>query len=106
MMKQVFTSCNLGDAYLVKTLLEAEGISCEVRNEFLLKGQATPDGHPSIWILDDSQFEQAALITSRYANGVNPSDSGGCSWKCPKCGEMHEPQFTTCWKCGTDHLAN
>ena len=22
-------------------------------------------------------------------------------WKCTKCGEMHEPQFDTCWKCGT-----
>jgi hypothetical protein len=24
----------------------------------------------------------------------------GKSWKCPKCGEMSEPQFDTCWKCG------
>lgn len=24
----------------------------------------------------------------------------GNPWKCPKCGEQLEPQFTTCWKCG------
>jgi hypothetical protein len=26
---------------------------------------------------------------------------GGKPWKCPKCGEMSEPQFDSCWKCGT-----
>jgi hypothetical protein len=24
----------------------------------------------------------------------------GKPWKCPKCGEISEPQFATCWKCG------
>jgi hypothetical protein len=27
--------------------------------------------------------------------------SVGKPWKCPKCGEMSEPQFISCWKCGT-----
>lgn len=22
-------------------------------------------------------------------------------WKCPKCGVVSEPQFDSCWKCGT-----
>jgi hypothetical protein len=25
----------------------------------------------------------------------------GKPWKCPKCGEQSEPQFDSCWKCGT-----
>jgi len=33
----------------------------------------------------------------------------GKPWKCPKCGEMSEPQFESCWKCGVvrkdDHAA-
>jgi hypothetical protein len=28
-------------------------------------------------------------------------ESVGKPWKCPKCGEMLEPQFISCWKCGT-----
>jgi len=28
-------------------------------------------------------------------------ESAGKPWKCPKCGEMLEPQFISCWKCGT-----
>lgn len=25
-------------------------------------------------------------------------------WQCPDCGETHEDQFATCWKCGTTPL--
>jgi hypothetical protein len=30
----------------------------------------------------------------------------GKPWKCPKCGEMSEPQFDSCWKCGTAREQN
>jgi len=41
------------------------------------------------------------------AKGKNeaPKIVGG-PWKCPKCGEMLEPQFNTCWKCGTAQKNN
>ncbi len=26
----------------------------------------------------------------------------GEPWRCSKCGEKLEPQFKSCWKCGTD----
>jgi hypothetical protein len=29
-----------------------------------------------------------------------PSKVVGGPWKCPKCGEILEPQFESCWKCG------
>ncbi len=99
-MKKVFTSCSLGDAYCVKALLEAEGIGSMIRNESLLQGQATVDGHPSVWVLDDSLVDAAESIASKYASGEG--SPGGRSWKCPKCGELHDPQFTACWQCGTD----
>ncbi|HON39539.1 MAG: DUF2007 domain-containing protein [Desulfomonilia bacterium] len=99
-MKKVFTSCSLGDAYCVKALLEAEGIESMIRNESLLQGQATVDGHPSVWILDDSLLEAAESIVSRCAS--SEGRPCGRSWKCPKCGELHDPQFAACWQCGTD----
>lgn len=102
-MKQVFTAYNLSDVYFVKTLLEAEGIPSIVRNEQLLKGQATKDGYPSVWILDEDQCEAAASIVSRYLDGKCSSGEEGHSWKCPKCGETHEAQFSTCWQCGAEH---
>lgn len=101
-MKHVFSSSNLSDTYVVKTLLEAEGIPCVVRDEQLLMGQSTSEGYPSLWILDESQYEAAASIVSRYAGAEGPPASEGASWRCRKCGEAHEPQFTTCWRCGAD----
>ncbi|HWY32812.1 MAG TPA: hypothetical protein VNX46_18755 [Candidatus Acidoferrum sp.] len=29
-----------------------------------------------------------------------PPKPKGKPWKCLKCGEISEPQFATCWKCG------
>lgn len=101
-MKHVFTAYNLSDAYLVKTLLDAEGIESVVRNESFLMDQATPDGLPAVWVLDDSQYEKAASIASSYVEGGSQAGKEGASWRCAKCGEMLESQFTTCWKCGTD----
>jgi len=38
-----------------------------------------------------------------------PPKAEGRPWKCSKCGEMSEPQFDSCWKCGVvrkdDHVA-
>lgn len=101
-MKKVFTTCTLGDAYCVKTLLEAEGIPSLIRNESLLQGQATADGYPSVWIVDDSQLEAAETIASRYMSGEGSSCTQGRPWKCPKCGELHDRQFAACWQCGAD----
>ncbi len=105
-MKKVFTSCSLADAYCVRALLEAEGIPCVVRNETLLQGQATADGHPSVWIVDDGRLEAAESIVSGYLSNEGPSRAGGGQWKCPTCGELHDPQFTSCWKCGTDRTGD
>lgn len=101
-MKQVFTAYNLSDAYLVKSLLDAEGIESVVRNEAFLMEQATSDGLPGVWILDDTQYEKAASIASSYIEGGRQAEQEGASWKCTKCGEMLESQFTACWQCGTD----
>jgi hypothetical protein len=31
----------------------------------------------------------------------DPPKPVGGPWKCPKCGQISEPQFESCWKCGT-----
>ncbi len=34
------------------------------------------------------------------SSGSGAEKTVGSPWKCPKCGEQLEPQFTTCCKCG------
>jgi uncharacterized OB-fold protein len=53
---------------------------------------------PELWIKDDSRLAEAMEIKKDY---LGPQPAQGVAWTCPKCGEKIEPQFTSCWKCGT-----
>jgi hypothetical protein len=101
-MRKAFTAQHPTEAYFLKGLLESEGIAAEVRGEALFgaRGEApvTADTLPSIWVLDDSQFERALEILRNRQEGA-PREV----WECPNCGELLEPQFSTCWKCGMDN---
>jgi len=69
-MKQVFAAKTPTEAHFVSGLLEAEGIPAEVHGEWLwgVMGEIpfTPDTWPSVWILNDGQFEQASAFVSEY----------------------------------------
>jgi hypothetical protein len=104
-MKKVYIARHPTEAHLVKGLLELEGIASEVRGEALYGALGelaiTADTLPSVWIQDDGQMEQAMRIVSRYEQGLGSHAIIGVLWRCPKCGEMLEPQFASCWQCGT-----
>lgn len=56
-------------------------------------------GHEcEVWIAHDEQREQAEAIVRDFTSGAPPP--AGETWRCPRCGEQMEPQFTTYWKCG------
>ncbi|MFH2045525.1 MAG: DUF2007 domain-containing protein [Pseudomonadota bacterium] len=105
-MKRVFIAKHPTEAYMVKSLLETEGIASEVRGEALFGALGelpiTEETLPSVWISEDSQLERAIDFIKRYQKGQGPPEACGLSWKCIKCGEIIEPQFTSCWRCGTD----
>lgn len=90
---------------MVKSLLALEGIESTVRGEALFGALGelaiTADALPSVWVEDDDEA-RASEIVSRYVRGLGSPDIIGLVWRCRKCGETLEPQFTTCWKCGTD----
>ncbi|MBI2360912.1 MAG: DUF2007 domain-containing protein [Deltaproteobacteria bacterium] len=103
-MKLVYIARNPTEAHLVKGLLEAEEIPAMVRGEHLFgtRGETPLTGEtcPSVWILDDSQFEKARSLATAYARGEGKGIRGAV-WRCRRCGEAIEPQFTQCWQCGT-----
>jgi hypothetical protein len=105
-MKLILSGHNLADTYFLKGLLDAEGITSEVHNEFLNIGgdkiPSRPDTQLQLWIIDDSQFDQAINIVNRYEQGEDSIKFNKSSWHCPKCGELLEGQFTICWQCGSD----
>ena len=102
-MKKVYIAKNPADAHLLKGLLEGENIEAEVRGEFLygVRGEVpiTPDTCPSVWVMDDSDYDKAMELVSIFREGESTKPIGGEPWRC-RCGEENESQFTECWSCG------
>ena len=102
-MKKVYIAKNPADAHLLKGLLEGENIEAEVRGEFLygVRGEVpiTPDTCPSVWVVDDSDYDKAMELVSSFREGESPNPIEGEAWRC-NCGEENESQFTECWSGG------
>lgn len=103
-MPKLFTARHHAEAYLVQGLLEAQGIAAEVRGEALLTtvdaGALIPGAQPQVWVAPGPQVAQAQELVARYERGESLHGAGTPGWVCAGCGEVHEPQFASCWKCG------
>jgi hypothetical protein len=103
-MIQVFEAQHLAEAHLVSSLLQAEGIRGEIRGDNLFStlgtGTDVPGVLPTVWISEPADAEKAFALVAKFANGASLAHPGDSSWECLHCHEIHEPQFSTCWKCG------
>ena len=55
----------------------------------------------AVWVTDDAQYERASALLVSFLRGDHAREFRGQNWRCPKCGEQLEGQFTECWSCGT-----
>jgi len=103
-MKKVYSSPNFTLASLFRHILEENGIMCIMKNEHIsnLVGEVPANEcWPEVWVFEDSEYERAMDILKDNSASINPSLK---RWKCPKCGEDIEKQFTECWKCGESRI--
>jgi hypothetical protein len=80
-----------------QNMLEAHGIRCRIKNEFLYvgMGELPPiECWPQLCV-DDGDYEEAKSIVEEALSVEEMTP-----WKCFSCGEESEGQFTECWKCG------
>ena len=104
-MRRVHSSLNLVEINHLKNLLEASGVRCVLRNALMtgLAGEVPFDQcSAQLWVLDDAALWLAEEILGewrrkRYLRGP--------AWVCQACSESHEGQFSQCWKCGSERLA-
>ncbi len=93
---------NRTEAQLLKSRLEAEGIAIFVQGEHLfgLQGEipAGPAFELRVCLVDEEQRPKAEALVREWTE----ARAGGTPWRCERCGEEHEPQFLTCWKCGEE----
>ena len=98
-MKRVATHELLAEIGHLKNVLEQAGIPCLVRNEQLSGGLGEIpfiDCFPELWVVRDDDLERARALVDQQRRGT--ADSSG--WRCRKCGESNEGQFSACWQCG------
>jgi len=104
-MKKVYIATNPANAHLLKGVLESMNIQTIVQGEFLwgARGEIpiTPETSPSVWVVDDSDYDRAMEIINNFEAEEKNGDIEIKEWKCNKCGEANEGQFSECWQCGT-----
>jgi hypothetical protein len=104
-MLKVFVAQHHAEAHFVNGLLRSHGIDSEVRGEALFTtveaASVLPGGTPEVWVLNPSQVPQALGIIRQYSDAAAAPQPSGPAWLCPNCGESLEPQFTSCWQCGS-----
>jgi hypothetical protein len=100
-MKRILSSPDPGEIALLRDMLESAGIICFMRNEMsagLAPEIPASESTPELWIQDDERQTEALQIKRAWQTSAKIE---GKDWICPNCGEKSEPQFTSCWKCGT-----
>jgi hypothetical protein len=95
MMRQVHTADNLVEAHFIKGLLEAKGITAEVRQEDMI------GDYPAVWVTVGADFKLAHEVVSALSREQAVVETQCEPWCCPRCREHIEAQFTECWHCGT-----
>lgn len=103
-MKKIYSSQDLSEIEILRGLLSDEGIETKVLNEDVgeVAGVVPFDkAMPEVWVINDEDEEKALEIVERMDSGEALESLGGEPWKCPRCNETVEGQFTKCWKCGT-----
>lgn len=103
-MKKVFTADNFIQLDQLRALLLENGIDCMHKGETSIGAGAAGGEVPPVIIRNELHvFEETdeprakQLIREFLSAQVHPHD-----WKCDKCGETIEKQFTQCWNCGVE----
>jgi hypothetical protein len=98
-MKRVYRAATLLQVAHARNVLMAAGIPSELRNQYLagaLGELPMVETWPQLFVEDAD--ERPALRAIARAMAVQ----AGQAWVCSGCGELLEPQFTSCWRCGAE----
>ncbi len=101
-MKKLYVSQSLIDVESRKELMDQAGIQCIVKNQrSAMLGGEVPfvEVFPELWVLRDEDLEQAETLLKNWEE-AQPLET--TSWTCGSCDEVHQKEFTSCWKCNQE----
>lgn len=96
MLKKLMVMADRTELGFYQGVLEAEGIACTVKNEFLSGAMGelpVNETWPELWV-NENDLPRARQLLAAMA-----STPAVQVWRCPDCGELIEGQFTDCWRC-------
>jgi hypothetical protein len=96
-MKLLFSHENAMIVNNIRNILEAEGVSTYLKNEYASGGvgELAPNQvWPEIWVMNEGDYDRGRAIVENIALG-----GSGKQWTCPACNELNEPAFEVCWNC-------
>ena len=99
-VKRVYRAPSLLQVAHARNVLITAGIECELHNQYLagaLGDLPMIETWPQLFV-DDVDERFALSVLARAA-----TITLGAPWICPACNEQLEPQFTHCWRCGTEN---
>ncbi len=103
MFKKLMASADRTEVGFCQGVLEAEGLRCFIKNEFLggASGELpVNETWPELWVSKDD-FSRAEEILS----DLKPEPDAK-PWQCTECGELIEAQFSDCWRCSASAVVD
>ena len=103
-MRLVFENIDFTVVGHMHSLLESEGVPCEIRNAGAagLAGEIPhTQVYPELWVLDKLDEPRAREIIRTYRD-KDAATPMAPDWTCPKCGETVDGVYAECWNCGAD----
>lgn len=101
-MIKIYSNQNGTIVHHLRNVLQNIGIQCEVRNEILGRSiSVATEWWVELWIMDVERYDEAMKVIEEVLSDANKP---GRNWRCSKCGEESEGQFTECWNCGESRL--
>lgn len=101
-MKRVYLSKDRTAIEILRNLFDQEGIATVILNE----NTAAVIGEVPFFaamlelhVVRDEDEPRARSVVEQFESGTIRKAVQGEPWRCPKCGEMIEGQFTECWNC-------
>jgi Putative prokaryotic signal transducing protein len=74
-MKRLISSPDSAEIGLLRSRLEAAGIECETRNDYLSPAMPGAPFYPEIWVLKDEKFTEAGELLAAWRQADPPSDT-------------------------------
>ena len=106
---KVYQAKNVTEAYLVKNLLEEEGIEAHIEGEYLQGALGDLPWlaiSPRVLVPAEAE-ERARRIVEDFDSQrlAEPTGEPSPPWRCPGCGEEVDAGFEVCWNCQTSRPA-